>query len=363
MCYHLLRILLAIIYPIAINCTTYELNIEDKYGSITQSTIAKGISDARSIFNNAPNDVVILIINNGTYNIGGDNSYGIDLTQGIKPGDNGGRFIIQGQGMNKTTLIFTDLYQDQISGENVFHTTFQDMHITRNKYTVTQGTIHNVSISEQYVDLMIHYGYPTPISLISPTKPQGLYIRRYTNSLTDPHIYVYNNSQIPWLNATLIDENENIWRLYVRDNNKQLIYYKIGQYVGIKSKHDGNTYRFCKGNDIEFKNIKWTQSTRGVLRCNVSNVLFDGINVVRSPAIKGQTPCMSSNAGGPQMNQEDDPMAHNCSVWNSYFECTGDDSIAFFNVTNGQVHNTYIRDSFAGGIYINNVARNICGAN
>ena len=60
--------------------------------------------------------------------------------------------------MDNTTLIFTDLYQDEIHGRDIYHTTFQDMHITRNKYTVSQGTIYNVNIKQQYVDIILPKG-------------------------------------------------------------------------------------------------------------------------------------------------------------------------------------------------------------
>eukprot|EP01084_Bolivina_argentea_P161818 281640_1 len=350
---------------IVCNCTTYEWNIADKYGSITQSTIAHAISDTRNVFEKSPNDIVILIINNGTYNIGGNNNYGIDLTKGMKPGNNGGRFIIRGQGINETILIFTDIYQDQIFGKNVYHTTFENMHITRNKYTVTQGTAQNINIQKQFIDIILHSGFPTPLSLLSPTHEPaggGLFIRQYTNSITDPHIYV-NLSDIPWVNASLIDNTKNIWRLYLNDRNNVLQFYKLNEYIGVKVKHDGNAYHFCVGNDIIFQNIKWTQTTRGILRCGVSNILFENVSVLRSPAINGQMPCMASSAGGPQINDQNDTMAYNASVKDSYFECTGDDSIAFFHVTNGSVYNTYIRDSFSKGIKVNEAANGVCGQN
>ena len=363
-----LVVLLILSIIILCNSTTYEWNIFEKYGSITQSTIANGISDARNIFEKSPNDIVILIINNGTYNIGGDNSYGIDLSKGIKPGDNGGRFIIKGQGINETgtKLIFTDIYQAQIFGKNVYHTTFQDLHMTRNQYTVTQGTTKNINIEKSTIDISLHSGYPNPNSLLSPTKEPtggGLFIRQYTKSKTDPHIYA-NLSDIPWINAT--SQGNNIWRFNLNDVHNVLSLYNINQYIGVKAKHDGDTYHICGGNDIIFKNILWTQSSRGTLRCGINNILFDSIKVLRSPPINNQTPCMSTNAGGPQLNQPGDTMAYNASIQNSYFECTGDDSIAFFQVTNGSVYNTYIRDSFSNGIRVNSTAQTndaVCGQN
>ena len=348
------------------NSTTYEWNIQDKYGSITQSTLAKAISDAKEIFNKpSNNDIIILIINNGTYNIGGNNSSAIDLSN-IKPGDNGGRFIIKGQGMDDTILVFTDIYQAEIFGKDVYHTTIEDMHMTRNAYTVTQGTTENIDVDKSTIDISLHSGYPDPNSLLSPTKEPsggGLFIRQYTNSKTDPHIYT-NLSQIPWINASLVKQ-PNVWRFNLKENHQDtLSEFKLNEYIGVKAKHDGDTYHICGGNDIIFKNILYTQSSRGTLRCGVNNILFDNIKVLRSKSINGQTPCMSTNAGGPQLNQPGDPMAYNASVINSYFECTGDDSIAFFEVSNGSVYNTFIRDSFANGIRVNDTSKvGVCGQN
>eukprot|EP01084_Bolivina_argentea_P257662 434138_1 len=131
---------------------TYEWNILQKYGAISQKTIADGIVDARKVFENdhEGSDVVILLIDSGTYKIGGDGSYGIDLSKGMKPGNNG-KFIIKGEGKDNTTLIFTDLYQHEIYGENLYHTTFQDFHMTRNKYTVSQGTVKEINIKQKYI--------------------------------------------------------------------------------------------------------------------------------------------------------------------------------------------------------------------
>ena len=152
----------------------------------------------------------------------------------------------------------------------------------------------------------------------------------------------------------------------MNDVKNALSDYRVGQYIGVKAKHDGNTYHIAGGNDIVFKNILWTQSTRGTLRGGISNILFENVKVLRSAAINGQTPCMASPAGGPQLNQPGDPMAYNISVRDSYFECTGDDSVAFFNVTNGTIYNTYIRDSFSNGIRVNDGCKEqdcVCGQN
>ena len=55
---------------------TLTWNIQEKYGSISQSTIAEAILDAQNTFLESPDDIIILLINSGEYEIGGDGSYG-----------------------------------------------------------------------------------------------------------------------------------------------------------------------------------------------------------------------------------------------------------------------------------------------
>lgn len=187
------------------------------------------------------------------------------------------------------------------------------------------------------------------------------------------YVTVSNNTQLPWtkcvsLNKTNEKDGSRLYRIYTRPNNANkaentLSFYTTGDYVGIKSKHDGDAYWICNGNSISFINITWTHTTRGTLRCGISNVLFRNISIIRSPALYGQTPCMSSNAGGPQMNQPNDTRGYNFTVENSFIQAPGDDCIAFFNIKYGKVLNTFIRDGFCRGIFIDTPAQNVCGNN
>lgn len=172
---------------------TLTWNVLEKYGSISHKSIQEGINDARDVFESTPsnssNTTIILQLNSGTYEVYGAINF---TNKGIHPGMNGGsgKFVIRGQ---DTILIFTDLYERIIYGWNVYNVIFAGIHFTRANYTVSQGTIHNVNMSLNSVDLWIHKGFPDPNLLISPTKPKGLFLRRYTNNKTDPHLIGMQN--------------------------------------------------------------------------------------------------------------------------------------------------------------------------
>lgn len=333
------------------------------YG-ISQSGFASIISDSRNHFSESPNDTIIIYINPGTYNIGGNGSYGINLSGGINPGPNG-RLIFQGAGMDLTTLIFTDIEVDEINANNLYRTTFKDMHMTRDRYTVTQGNVVSVAPGEIVIDL--HTGFPTPLQLWKDWD-QGRYLRRYTNEIHDPQIIQINNEQEPfgWRNGQGIQPQlitGNRWKFFLNSPTKVLSNYQAGDLVGIKSKFEGGTYRINRGSDIVFENIKWTHSTRGVTRNGVSNFLIKGCRIERGAPINGQTPCMASPSGGPQMNQlssQGDTVATNIVVEDLFVESTGDDCVAFFNVNGGKVLNCTFRNSFARGLMISQEAINIC---
>lgn len=336
---------------------TQTWNVATEWG-VTQSGIASGITAARNHFAANPGDTVILHIPAGTYSIGGSGSYGIDLWAGMHPGS-GGRFILEGEGMGNTTLVFTDTDEDQIYGRNLEHVTFRGMHMTRSQYTASQGTV--VEVGNNYVDLDIHPGYPVPSDIIRWSAPQGLYLRRYLPNTDDPQIIADgNNQQVAWETSSYQIAGQR-WRML--HNAGVLSNYKIGEYVGIKSKHTGNTYYIIGSSDIVFENMKWTHSTRGVLRLGVNDVLFTGCRIERSAPINGIAPCMASSAGGPQMNQPSDALATNMVVENCYIDGTGDDCVAFFHVDGGEVRNCEFRDSFARGILLTEESLNVVFSN
>ncbi|MFH4966922.1 T9SS type A sorting domain-containing protein [Gaetbulibacter sp. M240] len=359
-----LCLILGVFLPIQFFAAEITWNLNATYG-VTQSGFANIISDARTHFLSHPDDTIIVTIDEGTYNIGGNGSHGINFRPGFQPGPNG-RLIFKGAGMDLTKLIFTETRQDMMNGIDVYRITFQDMHMARPGYTVTQGTV--VSIAAGELVLEIQNGFPTPLELYDDTFAQGRYFRKYTNSTSDPQVIQEDNDQVPWgyrngvyLYPELVSGNT--WKFYLSNPNQILTNYAVGDLVGVKSKHEGEIYWFNRGGEVVFENIKWTGSSRGLVRGGFSDLTIRGCRIERGEPINGQMPCLSTPSGGPQMNQPSDIVSTNMIVENCFIDSPGDDCVAFFNVNCGKVLNSTLRNSFARGFLVTPEASNICGAN
>jgi len=266
--------------------------------------------------------------------------------------------------MYLTKLIFTDKSVDMINGKNVYHLEFRDMFMTRPKYSVSQGSV--VSVSPGAVVLDIAPGFPSPSSIFTEWS-QGRYLKKYDNTnKLDPQIIHTNNDQIAWgyrnPNYLRPVEDANVpgrWTLYL-NSSSQLAPYSPGDYIGIKSKSEGHIYWFSEGNDLVFRNIRWRNSSRGLVRGGFSNLGLYGCRIEREDPINGQAPCMSTPSGGPQMNQNGDNVSTNMVVEDCFIDSPGDDNIAFFNVNGGRVKNTIVRNGFARGILATELASKIC---
>lgn len=327
---------------------TVNWNLKAKYGGITQATIARAISDAKAHFVQHSNDTVVIEFDAGTYPLAAPANHdkGIIELSGVKPGPEG-RLVFRGAGMDKTTLVF-DPAVDQIFGRNVYRVSFIGLHMTRKDYCVSQG--HVVEVAPGRIDLEIQSGFPTPQDIYNPGSDAGRYLRRYTDSRTDPQLIVDDNRQIAWKSASLVSSNR--WRLFLVKSN-EVANYKPGDLIGIKSKHGGQTYWLFGGSDFVFEDVKWTQVSRGVFRGGLSRIRISHCVIERAPAINGQTPCLSTPDGGPQIGQENDPLTSDDLVEDCQFTATGDDAIAFFHAS-GTIRNCRISDSFARGILLDN---------
>ena len=325
---------------------TINWNLKTHFGGITQASIARAIRDARTHFVRHSNDTVVIEFDAGTYPLAAptNGDKGIIELSNIKPGP-GGRLVFRGAGMDKTTLVF-DPAADQIYGRNVYRVSFIGLHMTRKDYCVSQG--HVVEVAPGRVDLEIQSGFPTPQDIYNPKNKAGRYLRRFTDSRTDPQLIVDNNRQIAWKSASLVSGKR--WRLHLVKSN-QVANYKPGDLIGIKSKHGGQTYWLDGGSDFIFEDVKWTQVSRGVFRGGFNKIRITRCVVERAPAINGQTPCLSTPDGGPQIGQENDPPTTDVLVEDCQMTATGDDAIAFFNAS-GTIRNCRITDSFARGILL-----------
>jgi hypothetical protein len=321
---------------------TLHWNVQSKFG-ISVPGIRKAIHDAKNHFGKAPDDVVILEFDEGSFYLEDEGSAKgtIDLS-GIKPGAKG-RLVFQGKGIDKTTLVFSD-NKDALWGRDVYRVTFANMHMTRKKYTVSQGLV--VSTASGKVVLDIQEGFPTPADIFNPQSGQGRYLRRYTNSRTDPHIIEENNDQIPWSRASHVEGQR--WEIELK-SKKVVANYSKGDLVGIKSKHGGQAYWLMGGSDIVFESVRWTQKTRGVFRGGFDKIHFLNCITDRTPPIHGQTPCLASPEGGPQIGQPNDPPTTGNLVKNCRFIASGDDAVAFFNAS-GEISGCFSTDAFCRGI-------------
>jgi len=340
--YRKTAILLVVALAAMAKAETVTWNVRTRYG-VSAKGIRQAVHEAKAHFSKAPNDAVVLEFDAGSFFIEdkGSSKGAIDLSE-VKPGPKG-RLVFQGKGIDKTILVFSNS-KHAIYGRNVYRVTIADMHMTRKNYTVSQGIV--VETAPGKVVLEIHKGFPTPAEIFNPRSGQGRYLRRYTNSRTDPELIQQDNKQIPWTRAIHVKDRQ--WKIEFK-RKTELANYSKGDLVGIKSKHGGQTYWLMGGSDILFQDVKWTQKTRGVFRGGFNKVRFLNCVTDRSPPINGQTPCLAAPGGGPQIGQPNDPATTDHLVRNCRFIASGDDAVAFFNAS-GKISGCYIRDAFARGI-------------
>lgn len=317
----------------------------------------QALESAREFFADHPNDTLIIYYPAGEYNFMA-NAPTIDFENGFSPGVKG-RLVIQGAGYESTVFITKDRKEHSIQGRDVYRVLFKGIHFTRDYCTVSQGTVVSVAAGEVVLDL--HEEFPTPDSLIAIGRQNsaGLWLRKYTDDVDDPHIITANNDQIAWDTSANTYQIENRrWKIGLKSSGL-VAPYSPGDIIGIKLKHGGQTYWLCGGDDIHFESCKWTRKTRGVLRCGISNVSFVDCHFDRGPKVGGRTPVMASPGGGPQIGQPNDDVIYNVLVENCTFISSGDDNVALFRVYSGEIRNILSKDAFARGILLNQ-SKNIC---
>ena len=329
-------------------CATRQIDVGQAPGGVSLASINGAIDQARSSFRSQPNDTVIIQLPAGRFPmVVSGAQHSIDVGD-IAPGP-AGHLVLRGLGPTRTVLVF-DTDAPEIVGRNTSHVTFSDLHFTLARMEVSQG--HVVALTPGTVDVRIQDGFPGPGELIAGAdKPNGRYLRRCTDSPTDSHIIESeDNRQIFWRDAQQISPG--LWRLYLgRQRGDEL---HVGDFIAVKSKNEeSNAYRFFGGTDFNFDDVLWTRASRGVFRGGMSNVHILNATIRRDPPVFGQTPCLSSAGGGPQIGQPRDPPTTGDLVQNFFAEGTGDDALAFFNAS-GRVSNATISGSFARGILLFN---------
>ncbi len=362
------------------SCTVHTSKAEiinwdvDAAYEITTEGINQAINDARDHFALSPNDTIILKIAAGRHLLDRNPnriSAAIGPIASITFGVNGfntgpeGQLIIEGAGIDKTKLVFTDFLQHAFFGRNIHGLTLRKMHITRSRHTSTQGYV--VATDTGSIDIDVQKGFPTP-GVLWRNRNLGHYLRKATDDALDPQILLEDNKQIAYgfPNQVLTPPekiNKRVWRFYLTKTNLNPTHYEQGDFVAIKAKKVGFPYSFSRGSRLVFDEIKWTQSTRGIIRGGFSDILIEDCEIARPEPVNGQTSILSSSGGGIQINQPDDPVSRNIVIRKCTFDSTGDDNIALFHVDKVRLANIHSRNAFARSILVTDKATNVCTKN
>ena len=324
------------------SCDTIDLRY--KHG-VSYEGIKAAIREAQGIFTHAPSTVVTIKIPSGEFEIKPpSHKQQAIIFSGTQPGI-GGRLILEGACCSCTTLKIPHGHS-AMRGRNVKRLTVRNLTFKRNHPIVSQGTV--ISKGKGYVILQIANGFPWMETIFDPSWWQGRYLRRYRNVNGRCELIVKDNPQIAYNRYQNLGGGKFKFHLsHSVDPN-----YNPGDLIGIKSKccnqYGRDTYWFCGAHDVHFDRLRFKGSSRGVFRCQVSNIRVSN-NIIKKEN-KGW--CLATSADGPNIGQPDDPPVFDATVENLIAEGTGDDSVAFFNVKRGVIRNCKIRDSFARGILL-----------
>jgi len=327
---------------------TVNIDIQKKYGAISLSAINHAIGEARTHFASNPNDVVVLHVPAGVFSLTSgtdpEASPSIDVSD-VTPGP-GGQLVLRGAGKGQTTLVFT-MGHDEIVGHNAHRVSFIGLHFTVDHMTASQG--HVAQVLPDAVVLRLEDGFPTPAEIGDAQAPKGAWLRRFTDSATNPQLEPDDNEQVHWVRAEPVAPR--VWRFDLK-RGPDSTPLSVGDLVAIKEKPaGGGTFRFTESSDLTFDDVEWTRATRGVFRSGTYNVKILNSSIERGPAVDGNVPALASSGGGPQFGQPRDPPMTGIVVSNFTATGTGDDALAFFNAS-GTVDRVTIADSFARGIML-----------
>ena len=294
---------------------------------------------------------------------------------GLETSDNG-MLTFKGKGRNKTTLVFSDFEQIAVYGKMIKGLKFQGLHFTREHYSATQGEVVSTKAGE--IIIKIHKGYPKP-DFLWRYRDMGHYLKRATISKSNPKIIQDANKQVKYgYRSGSAYPPEHVkglqWKFYLANANQDLANdgYTKGSYVAIKAKKSAFPYSFTGGERLTMDDIKWTHSTRGIIRGTkdkagnqvaIKNITISNCRMVRAAPIFDQKPILSASGGGIQLNQPNDLPATNILVKNCILDSSGDDNIALFNVDGVKLENVTSKNAFARSILITEKAKNVCGTN
>ena len=336
-------------------------------------------------------DQITLLFGPGTYTFitpeKVDETPVIDVS-GINPGTDAeghtGRLIIQGAGLHKTNLMFTEridptktfqaIDQLEIGGKNASHVTFEGFRLGREAAnaqgpvrSVTQGTVVSVGREEgRYIVVLdIPPGFPTPADVYDTGffAVHGRFLRRFVYVDGQPEIKDPQERQEYWESYRDVStpDHPRRFKLIIGVSRKAdnpdapkapppAPIYQPGDILGIKAKHGQDCGHFTNTSDIVLDHIRWTDCTRLVFLKNSDRISVTHCVTDRGEPIDGLIPCLSSNEGGPQMQKDH---ATNVYIADNISEGVGDDAFALFGVNGGTVARNHAADDYARGINLN----------
>ncbi|MBW8184036.1 hypothetical protein [Shewanella nanhaiensis] len=356
------------------NHKQWNLDADKINTSTLNSTIEEAIAYLKVAGNE--NSIATISLPAGEFNLSSNqDKLGTLVFSGLETGNNG-KLLFKGQGRNKTTLVFSDFEQIAVYGKMTQGLTLQGLHFTREHYSATQGEV--VSTSPGEIIINIHKGFPKP-DFLWRYRDMGHYLKRATNSQSNPKIIQQANKQVKYgYRSGSAYPPEHVkglqWRFHLANANQDLADngYTKGSYVAIKAKKSAFPYSFKGGERLTMNNIKWTHSTRGIIRGTkdkdgnqvaIKDITISNCKMVRAAPIFEQTPILSASGGGIQLNQPDDLPATNILIRNCILDSSGDDNIALFNVDGVKLENITSKNAFARSILITDKAKNVCGTN
>lgn len=319
--------------------------VERPLTDVTRASLAAAITQAQGYLRQHPGASVTLRLPAGTIDLSRSQTGGAPAIDVSNVDACPGTLTIAGAGMDRTTIVKSS--DDMgILGRRSRCVTFADFTLSQRRVEVTQGRIVSAAADAIVVD--VPAGFPSPVQLAAA--PAGLsekglhrwWLKPFAMGPGGPQILA-ERSHVRWTGATAVAGRPNRYRLAVMTNGPVSV--RPGDWLSIKAKSGGQTYRFANGSDITFRHVRWVNDARGKFRA-VDRVTIDGCVVTR-PAPIGGVPVFSATSGGGAQIGSPDTRTTGHLIENNRFEGLGDDPINLNNA-GGTVRNNRIVDSNRG---------------
>ena len=361
------------------------LNVADKFGGgkVDADALARAVDAANSLWASGEMDKnIILEIGAGKWVI--DGNPGIDLSNlNSAHRNNSGWLVFRGTSLLETQLVFSDISARGFYGRNVHRLHLCNLHLTRDRDTVTQGVVagylhaaawatdpdpkifgdqpletpgsfDDSGKTSKFLVVDLHPGFPDIAELYNHNFKQGRFTKRWRYNAAGEPYRVQDDIQQSW--TQFADLGNGRWVLGMRRDPG----YAVGETIAIKSKLAREPIFIVSGDSVIVENVLLTRASRMLFRKGVDNILFRNVSIDRHSPIGGRIPFLSTAAGGAQMGQPNEGPLRNVVVERMLTKGTGDDPLAAFDVVGLRVSDSEFHDSFARGILLNRTSTTPC---